>query len=68
MAKRKPATPVATAPSGSMEERIRERAYEIYVRNGYQDGRAVEDWIQAENEIRQEANAPAAETVSTATA
>jgi hypothetical protein len=32
--------------------RIAKRAYEIYVQRGRQDGRAVEDWGQAEREVR----------------
>jgi hypothetical protein len=38
------------APS---ESAIAERAYEIYVRRGRDDGRALEDWLQAEEELRQ---------------
>jgi hypothetical protein len=36
---------------GSMDDRIRLRAYEIYVARGRQDGHALEDWSQAENEL-----------------
>ncbi len=28
------------------------RAYELYVEGGFQDGRAEEDWLTAEREIR----------------
>ncbi len=38
------------------EDAIRERAYEIYERRGRQDGRAEEDWFEAESELRNEAN------------
>ncbi len=38
------------------EGAIRERAYEIYERRGRQDGRAEEDWFEAESELRNEAN------------
>jgi hypothetical protein len=31
---------------------IAQRAYELYVQRGRQDGRATEDWRQAEREIR----------------
>lgn len=34
-----------------LEERIRQRAYEIYQQRGEQHGFALDDWIQAENEI-----------------
>ena len=36
-----------------LQEQIRQRAYEIYLRNGGQDGSDLEDWLQAEEEIRQ---------------
>ena len=35
----------------SLEERIRERAYELYVQRGSQDGRADLDWREAEEEL-----------------
>jgi hypothetical protein len=44
----KPPRPVGT----DIEQRIRERAYELYVRRGAQPGRAEEDWRLAEEEIR----------------
>lgn len=34
---------------------IRERAYQIYERRGRQDGRAKEDWLEAEAELHNEA-------------
>jgi hypothetical protein len=40
-------------PSGTeTEQRIRERAYELYLQRGEQPGRANEDWRLAEEEIR----------------
>jgi hypothetical protein len=63
-----PRTEVSLPAQENLEDRIRERAYEIYVLNGCQDGRDVEDWLQAESEIRQETQAPATATVSTAAA
>lgn len=36
----------------SLEERIRRRAYELYVQRGQQSGSALQDWLQAEGEIR----------------
>ncbi len=33
---------------------ISQRAYELYVQRGGQDGHAVEDWLQAEREIRKD--------------
>ena len=40
----------ARFPAG-VEERIRRRAYELYKRRGRVDGFALDDWLQAENEI-----------------
>jgi hypothetical protein len=34
-----------------LEERIRRRAYELYLERGNQSGSAQEDWLQAEEEI-----------------
>jgi hypothetical protein len=51
--------PVATrakAPDNEMlsiEERIERRAYELYVQRGTQSGSELEDWLQAEAEVRQ---------------
>ncbi|HWC95891.1 MAG TPA: DUF2934 domain-containing protein [Candidatus Sulfopaludibacter sp.] len=36
-----------------IEERVRQRAYEIYMQRGGQDGSDMDDWFQAEDEIRQ---------------
>ena len=42
-----------SAPSQtlSLEERIRRRAYELYVQRGHQSGQELDDWVQAEREI-----------------
>lgn len=34
-----------------LEERIRQRAYEIYLASGREDGHDVDHWLQAETEI-----------------
>jgi hypothetical protein len=34
-----------------LEERIRSRAYELYVQHGRIDNRADQDWYQAEEEL-----------------
>ena len=34
------------------EQEIRNRAYEIYLQRGAQPGYEVEDWLQAERELR----------------
>jgi hypothetical protein len=36
----------------SVEERIRRRAYELYLRRDDQPGSEVDDWLQAEEEVR----------------
>ena len=36
-----------------MTQRITRRAYELYEQRGRQDSRAVQDWNQAEREIRE---------------
>ena len=35
-----------------IEEQIRLRAYELYVQRGCASGSEVDDWLQAEEEIR----------------
>jgi hypothetical protein len=35
----------------SFEERIRRRAYELYLKRGANSGSALSDWLQAEEEI-----------------
>jgi hypothetical protein len=35
----------------SLEERIRRRAYELYVERGNQSGSELDDWLQAEEEV-----------------
>ena len=34
-----------------LESEIRRRAYDLYERRGYVDGRAVQDWLEAEREV-----------------
>ena len=41
-----------------IDQRIRQRAYELYVQRGCTDGHDLDDWLQAEREIKgTEANA-----------
>jgi hypothetical protein len=35
----------------STEERVRERAYELYVQRGKRDGNAERDWYDAQEEL-----------------
>jgi hypothetical protein len=37
----------------SLQERIRRRAYELYVERGNESGSELDDWLQAEEEIMQ---------------
>ena len=54
------ARPAAQTTSDARAARIRdevqERAYYRYVERGRTDGRAMEDWLAAESEIRQAAS------------
>jgi hypothetical protein len=45
---RVPEPPIETL---SLEEQIRRRAYELYLRRGRQSGLELDDWLQAEEEI-----------------
>lgn len=42
----------ATQEAADLQARIAKRAYELYRQRGSQDGYALEDWLQAEREIR----------------
>ncbi len=45
----------ARAENGSLTyEQIARRAYEIYLARGSEPGRELEDWLQAERELRNE--------------
>lgn len=46
--------------SSDLEERIRERAYELYEQRGRVDGFALADWFQAESEMKGEQKQPQA--------
>ena len=46
-----PANVPATQVHPGIEEEIRQRAYELYVERGRQDGFEAEDWARAETEI-----------------
>ena len=37
----------------SIEERIRRRAYELYIQRGNESGSEFDDWLQAEDEVLQ---------------
>jgi Protein of unknown function (DUF2934) len=40
-------------PVPNIEDQIRRRAYELYEERGMEDGHDVEDWLRAEEEIKQ---------------
>ena len=49
--------PVQTQPESPYDDvhtRIAKRAYELYAKRGYRYGHALEDWLEAEQEIRLE--------------
>jgi Protein of unknown function (DUF2934) len=46
--------PSQDAKSISLEERIRARANQIYVKRGSEPGSELEDWLEAEAELQQE--------------
>jgi hypothetical protein len=48
-----PSTEPTSAPqSGPTTEQIAQRAYEIYQSRGGTEGQDIEDWLQAERELR----------------
>jgi len=50
-AEKKPPTKATDSQGENAEERIRQRAYELYEARGRQDGHELDDWQQAEKEI-----------------
>jgi hypothetical protein len=51
------AAPIEELPKAenlSLVDRIRHRAHELYIERGCQPGSALDDWLQAEKEIRAE--------------
>jgi hypothetical protein len=52
----RPSEEPAPEPSGHLAaEAVAHRAYEIHLRRGGVAGRELEDWLQAEEELRREA-------------
>lgn len=39
----------------NLRQRIAGRAYELYMRRGRTDGRAMDDWLEAERQVLEEA-------------
>lgn len=54
-ANQKSAPEILRSPLDQMQDAIRRRAEEIYIRNGRIPGRDVENWVQAEQEVLVEA-------------
>ncbi len=55
-AAKKPAANGTTASNGQpdLSELIRQRAYELYLERGSEEGHAAEDWLRAEAEVREQ--------------
>ena len=51
MANAKAQTRRETTPIVDVDERIRQRAFELFQLRGCQDGHDFDDWMQAESEI-----------------
>jgi hypothetical protein len=49
-----PRAKAAADPTGQLplEERVQMRAYELYVLRGNESGSEMDDWLQAEDEVR----------------
>ena len=47
------AAPLLATEAGDATAEIAKRAYELYERQGHREGHAVQDWLQAEREIRE---------------
>ena len=45
-------TEKVSAGNSARDEEIRRRAYEIYLERGEQPGRDLDDWLQAERELK----------------
>jgi len=42
---------IVAQPHPNLEDQIRRRAYELYEARGCEEGRELEDWLRAEEEI-----------------
>lgn len=52
MANAKPQMRKETTSTVDIDERIRQRAFELFQLRGCQDGHDFDDWMQAEEEVR----------------
>ena len=51
MAKQRKASEDSARNGRSLDEDIRALAYQLYCENGYQDGRDMEHWLEAERQV-----------------
>jgi hypothetical protein len=49
-----------SAPSDVSQDRVAQRAYELYCARGCEDGHDLDDWLQAERDVRGAATSSAA--------
>ena len=49
--------PTTALPRGITHEQIAVLAHELYVQSGYQGGRQVEFWLEAERQLREDLDA-----------
>ena len=54
-----PSHPNAPPPPAELEQRIRTRAYELYLQRKADPGHELEDWLRAEQEVRTDGPPPA---------
>jgi hypothetical protein len=56
-----PTTNLTTHPATDVnDDVVARRAFELYCERGREDGHDLDDWLQAEREVRGEATSPAA--------
>lgn len=48
---KEPAHCQPVSPCDDLHVRIAQRAYELHAERGYREGRALDDWLEAEREI-----------------
>ena len=51
--KKQPTTGISELQELELEYQIRLRAYELYEKRGREDGRELDDWLRAKEEIRE---------------
>lgn len=51
VSEKEPAHCQPVSPCDDLHVRIAQRAYELHAERGYREGRALDDWLEAEREI-----------------